>query len=205
MRRSSNTAPLMREFLFPTSVWYRDLPNLGALNRKLLVAIEQLRRKDAGVTRSNFLGWHSDTKLHEEPKFAAIRRHILAAARAVLISLDAGGEVGVELTECWANINIDHAHNHRHCHPGDDLSGVYYVQAEESSGPLVFFDPRPGNNLFTPVFGRNNVGFCKKVEYGAKAGRIVMFPGWLEHAVEANHGAGERVSIAFNLKLAGKR
>ena len=33
-------------------------------------------------------------------------------------------------------------------------------------------------------------------------GDMIVFPSWLEHSVSAFHGPGERISIAFNAKLA---
>jgi hypothetical protein len=34
-----------------------------------------------------------------------------------------------------------------------------------------------------------------------ESGRLVMFPAWLLHQVRPYRGAGERISIAFNLSL----
>jgi len=33
-------------------------------------------------------------------------------------------------------------------------------------------------------------------------GDMLLFPSWLEHSVSAFQGPGERISIAFNAKLA---
>jgi hypothetical protein len=50
-------------------------------------------------------------------------------------------------------------------------------------------DPRPGN-----VHGGKEV-------ITPEPGLLIMFPGWLQHYVNAYYGDGERISIAWNLTV----
>ncbi len=40
-----------------------------------------------------------------------------------------------------------------------------------------------------------------RVSYTPVAGRLILFPSWLEHDVEANMSDHERISISFNMNL----
>lgn len=102
---------------------------------------------------------------------------------------------------------VRYGFNREHNHPGVLWSGVYYVQAPANSGRLVIREPRRESTMIQPRF-RDDQPRKKEVwgevYYEPVPGRIIIFPGWLEHAVEPNLStrkgtAGERISIAFNL------
>jgi uncharacterized protein (TIGR02466 family) len=40
---------------------------------------------------------------------------------------------------------------------------------------------------------------AQAAEYGAKEGLLLVFPSWLQHAVQPNRSDSDRVSISFNL------
>jgi hypothetical protein len=62
----SETAPFDRPHvrrLFPTSVIETRMRDADRLNRDLVKAILDRRAADPGISRSNVLGWHSDTEM----------------------------------------------------------------------------------------------------------------------------------------------
>ena len=83
-------------------------------------------------------------------------------------------------------------------------SGVYYVDIgtpapaeRERSGVLEFIDPRSGAEMvFVPGAG---FGAAKVIR--PSTGELVMFPSWLNHWVHPYWGEGERISIAFNIRI----
>ena len=86
-----------------------------------------------------------------------------------------------------------------HNHGNNFLSGVYYLQTGQGSDSITFFDPRNEVSVITPRFLRVNQHNSATVNIEAKAGRLVLFPAWLKHAVGPNRSPAERISIAFNV------
>ena len=86
----------------------------------------------------------------------------------------------VNVIQCWfANYNkYDYAIVHDHC--GCDWSYVYFVKTPPGSSPLVFTTSG------------------KRIK--AEAGKIVIFPSFLQHHVPKNKCDG-RITLAGNTKL----
>ena len=88
--------------------------------------------------------------------------------------------------------------------PNSSLSGVYYVRSNEQSGRIRFRDPRAGKRMDPwPVAADEEADqrHWDRVHYKPVAGRLIMFPSWLEHDVEPNMSDEERISISFNMRL----
>jgi uncharacterized protein (TIGR02466 family) len=194
--------PGIREDWFPTAVWRFDLPDPEAFNARLLRLIRDERARDEpGVAgRSVVLGWHSSDTLHLRPEFRdfvdLVGRNQREVAEFLRWDLR---QCACALLGCWANINGKFAHNMVHNHPRSALSGVYYVQVAEGCGNLFFRDPRPGAVVLAPTVLEYNRWTSDKVTYKPQAGRMLLFPSWLDHGVEPNLSDEERVCLSFNL------
>jgi len=97
----------------------------------------------------------------------------------------------------WATILGNAGHQAAHLHPTGWLSGVYYaaVPPPDASGPedagwLEF--GRPPEELGLPVAGRTH---CVEPEPGL----MLLFPSYFYHCTVPFTGAGQRVSIAFDV------
>ncbi len=127
--------------LFPTCVWEYELSSAADLNRELLTAIEGLRASTASRSRESGT-WQSVGDLHSRPEFKDFMEVVIAAASGILEYLKIPSE-GIVVTNCWVNVNYQGYAHHRHTHPNNLLSGVYYVKIPPGSGKIVFEDPRP--------------------------------------------------------------
>src|SRR5262249_56710547 len=80
----------------------------------------------------------------------------------------------------------------------------YYVKVPPAmhGGEIVFRDPRgPAVAMVeTPGIDLPWVGSGMGIPFAPAAGHVLLFPSWLEHRVERFEGAGERISIAFNVR-----
>ena len=187
--------------LFPTCVWVHEVAGHDALNRKLLARIGELERQAPADFRPEN-AWQSADSLHLDAAFGDFVRLVGQAARNVLGFLKCRYEE-LYVTSCWANVNgRGHAH-HDHTHPNNFLSGVYYVKTPPRSGGIVFSDPRPQANVLAPSVTERNLFNANVQRFEPKEGTMIVFPSWLEHMVEANHGDDTRVSVAFNVMLHG--
>jgi uncharacterized protein (TIGR02466 family) len=190
--------------LFPVPFVTIRLQDAETLNPRLLAEIEQRRKVEPGIDRSNRYGLHSALDLFDrrEPAHAQLAREIDAMVSSVTAKLVPDAPAGIGTShEGWVNVSPTNAMNSPHDHPGSFWSGTYYVhipEADESdrqSGAIEFLDPRGsiGSNagLETP-FTRG------KFTARPAAGTCFIWPSFVRHWVHPNRSAEDRVSIAFN-------
>jgi uncharacterized protein (TIGR02466 family) len=123
-------------------------------------------------------------------------------AATIARSMKADTRVRLVIDTLWINVNPRNAYNTLHDHPDSVLSGVYYVQGNAKSGRLRFRDPRSAKRMApwpVAVGAKTDKRHWDRVSLSPVAGRMVMFPSWLEHEVESNQSNEDRISISFNL------
>lgn len=201
--------------IFETPLIAAQIPDAAELNRDLAAAIAERRNADPeGVAISNRLGWHSDTGMLEwggEPAHR-LMDHMIAVANR--FSQDIGGEGRrrfIWVPEMWANVSGRGASNQFHTHPGSMWSSVYYVDDGYGGSPdrglggeLEIEDPRaPMINMEAPDLRFRPSSDAPPISHEAQvrpaSGLLLIFPGWLRHAVKPYLGDGVRISIAMNL------
>ena len=193
---------------FPTPVSARVCPDAEPVNAALRAYVLDLEAKSDGMTRTNVGGWHSDDDLFSwpVPQITTLRDWAIESVREATSMLCGEAlqnlKAHVEL-EGWANISRDGNYNKIHNHSEWTWSGVYYVStgqpdpAVRESGLIEFIDPRmgvdsvklPGN----PYGGQMHIA--------PVPGLMLVFPSWLQHWVHPFRGTGERISLAFNVRL----
>jgi uncharacterized protein (TIGR02466 family) len=192
-------------FLFPNPFLTVRLDDSERLNRDLLKEIDDRRLAEAGIKRSNQMGWHSATDFfaRTEPAHAALATELAAIVAACTRKMMP--DVPKDLTvrhEGWINLSPTYAMNAPHEHPGSFWSGTYYVKVplpddpiDKYSGAIEFIDPRGslGTNwrIETP-FTRS------KFTVRPAAGTCLLWPSYLKHWVHPNRSSEDRVTIAFN-------
>lgn len=202
--------------LFPTMLMKRPLPGMAGHNLQLAAMIRALEQSEpnansrtstkGGYQTSEGLlsGEHSQA---QNPALLALKRHIGEAAQdyaGILIRQEcAQTPQSVNFTMWgWGVILREGNWQGHHVHAGANISGVYYIAAppaalEETGeeGKISFFDPRPRANMVQLL--------AQKTRHpeAPVPGDMVIFPSWLEHAVAPFRGAGERICIAFNVRL----
>ncbi len=193
-----------------------DLPDDFAARAPLKQLILDRRNADRGVIRSNINGWHStDDMLDWGGAHARSIINIAGSMAATMVKTHQNAHPGKADWRCtmWANVSGRGAANHFHAHNGWLVSGVYYVDdgydgANDPAlgGKIVFRDPRypmaymhrdgvnfsdPGGRLVQPSYGIR-----------PKTNMMLLFPAWIDHGVDSYFGAGQRISIAFNMDVA---
>jgi uncharacterized protein (TIGR02466 family) len=99
-----------------------------------------------------------------------------------------------KITECWMTLTDKNHYSHVHTHKDADISGVYYYNTNKNDGDLVLVT----QNKLTES------SYCFKrlfstARYQPEVGKIILFPGWLEHGTRTNITDNERVSVSFNI------
>ncbi len=198
---------------FPTQIFSFQLPDgpAAAMNEKLLGLIRTERDKDAmGIERSNYRslgGWHSHNNLHLDPNWSLLVQLVETVGDSVTTTCGYDPAYRLKIGTMWSIINSQGSFNNAHVHPGCLWSGVYYVQTPEASGSIEFTDPRTAAIMAAPHYIRGKrkpQSNWTKVVFEPVAGKLLVFPSWLYHAVAPNLSPlrgedGERVIVSFNL------
>ena len=187
-----------------TPLFSRKWPDVADLNRGLRDLVLAKERQDSGVQKSVVGGWHSteDLLTWQAPEIASLIEMIKTAV--AVLTASTGGELPESCTmAAWANVLRTGGFNKTHTHPGCVWSGVYYVHIldndpkDRSEGWIEFQDPRPAVEMIeTP-----GSPFGTPLTFPPEAGRMIVFPSWLRHTVSPYLGTGERISIAFNIRM----
>ena len=182
--------------LFPTRIWTFDVPHLLPNHAQWVAALNAKRLVDQNAKgRSTRLGWSGPKTLFQDAAFAALRSTVDEAVRKAFAEMGAANGLGYRL-EAWGNIHDTGGYNQAHTHRDALLSGCYYLHVPQGGGAIVFKDPRPGT-LHSRALGQG-VNSWHNAVLKPKTGTLLLFPHWLEHAVEPNEADESRLAIAFN-------
>jgi uncharacterized protein (TIGR02466 family) len=191
-----------RELYFATPVYVKDV-GTPEFNAQLEQNIINWSRQDKGVQKTNVNGWHSPTDMHEKPEYKMLVDILYQAQHFIYNdeSLDNEPFLG----NMWANINPPGGYNRAHTHPNSLWSGVYYIKAPINSGHLKVEDPKPCINISRPKRKQGQLPkhLWNEVHFEPIAGRLIMFPSWLNHCVDTNQSNDIRISVSFNFLQRG--
>jgi uncharacterized protein (TIGR02466 family) len=191
-----------RELYFATPIYVKDV-GTPEFNAQLEQNIINWSRQDKGVQKTNVNGWHSPTDMHEKPEYKMLVDLLHQAQHFIYNDelLDNEPFLG----NMWANINPPGGYNRAHTHPNSLWSGVYYVKAPINSGHLKVEDPKPSINISRPrrKQGQLPKHLWNEVHFEPIAGRLIMFPSWLNHCVDTNQSNDIRISVSFNFLQKG--
>ncbi len=192
---------MIKEYLFPTIIYIKDLPNPNELNSYLEKHIVEWSKNDPGVKKTNVNGWHSQTDMNQRKEYEPLIQELFQMQNEII--QEERLNIQPKLGNMWANINYKEGFNQSHIHPNSLFSGVYYVKAQPNSGRLHVMDPRPGAQHIMPPRkeGKLSREFWRDSYYEAISGRLIMFPSWLWHKVEPNQSNDIRISVSFNFIL----
>mgnify|MGYP006284908753 CR=1 FL=1 len=117
-----------------------------------------------------------------------------------------------KLVNAWINVNkpngVSLQNNVPHVHPGRYWTFVYYVKAEPNCGNIELHSPLKNmlgyaipNQVYSNLTPFNTLQWSVTPE----AGKLIMFPGWIEHQAHSNKSDADRISIAFNCDIQNLR
>lgn len=189
---------------FATPIWHADFEDAEAMNAQLAAVVDEFYQDGTrGWSEDRVGGWQSSLDLFRDQRFdpfICILKEIMADIET-FYRIDPEFELTIE--SCWANVLEGQHSNAFHTHAGADFAGVYYVRVPEGAGTIRFRDPRQQPGLFAPPVSSFTTYTAQAVDFFPVEGRLLLFPGWLEHEVRANDidaEDGTRISISFNLE-----
>lgn len=191
---------------FSTPVWTNKIQNHEEVNDDILKYITSLQKiNPKGVTKSNFIGWHSDDFNLKNEGLKKFIESIMGGVNTALNDMNWDlNKQDVKITNMWAIINERGAFNQKHHHGNSDISAAYYVSAFENCGDIVFYDPRPAPVFSHPISEKANILNATINSIKPEEGMMVLFPSYLEHSVNPNLSNKKRTVISFNISLRPK-
>ncbi|MEO1251840.1 MAG: TIGR02466 family protein [Pseudomonadota bacterium] len=202
---NESTQGFAPEVWFQTPVWSRKVVDYDRINNDIMATLQKLEAETESITRSNVGGWHSHDQIHRRKDMAEIRRIIgqSCVGCATFMEFDFDN-FELVIKEMWLNKNGPGDFNKAHIHPNAILSGAYYVRVPDGAGNIEFYDPVPARlmNVY-PVKKQKRIN-AQAAAYKAAEGLLLIFPSWLQHAVQPNRADAARVSISFNVSFRPK-
>ena len=157
-----------------TEIAMYTLDNHQELNNKLKKIISDFRKEYPESDNSNVKAWHSHFDTHvKEPKFNILIDRVMDASKDFI-----NIKCNLYLLNFWVMEYEKGNHAVKHNHWPATLSGVYYIDVEENSSPIIF------ENNFT-------------IE--PKNGMLLLFPSIVNHEVPPSKG--KRIVASFNLQF----
>ena len=187
---------MIKAAYFPTIIYAKDVQLDNRLFEREVI---EWSKKDKGIRRTNMIGWHSTTEMHQIPVFKPLVDELFKMQMEIYKEelLTREPIIG----NMWANINPPGGYNRPHIHPNSHFSGVYYIKAPQNSGEIVFNDPRSAAHMVMPERVKDikpPSHLWREVRVNPLEGRMLMFPSWLWHCVEPNESNDIRISVSFN-------
>lgn len=193
---------------FPAPLFVADLPDTGMMNERLIQHIRQEMEEHPQDTSKNFGGvanvyasFAHDSLLHKRPWM----RELLERLGPYVMEFcnDVAADMinyYVEVEESWFNVSTFGHFQEYHNHAGGPFSMIYYVKVPPNSGNTVFRAGYPAQKVYYASCDPDNLFTAARRTVEAKAGRMVIFPSWLDHCVSQNKNEeDDRITIAFNM------
>jgi uncharacterized protein (TIGR02466 family) len=98
----------------------------------------------------------------------------------------------------WMNIAEGTAWQEFHTHNGNVFSAVYYVDAPEGSGKIIFEDPKEPDMFPIKTVNNKNQLSYSRISYTPLPGTLLIFRSYLRHCVAPGTNTDPRISIAMN-------
>lgn len=186
--------------IFPTFVWTTLFDDRSSFNTRMLDLANRMRSSDpAGVDNTNVKGWQSPNILQNLQEFEEMNLRILQVCQRIAESQNFKPNMRYG-HQAWVNISPPGASNKIHYHANCHFSGVYYISVKAPEcGSIFFRDPRVASRMLSYPASKPTEFTTDEVRFPPEAGRMYVFPGWLEHGVEENCSNQDRVSISFNV------
>ena len=186
------TGRLQHQKVFPTHIFSCD--NFYPYHTELLDAIH------LGYEH-HLPNWQSRPNLHQSNNFKQFAEYIIEANKEIIRDKLRYEFDDIRITDMWANVLKPGEYHAPHTHSNNSWSGVWYADAEDTSG-ICFADPRVQANVIQPS-SKPNLDNATVLEYTAKTNRIYLFPSWIYHWVPALKKNKTRTSVSWNIQLVG--
>ena len=182
--------------LFPTPVgWYYNEKGITEKQKKYLSELEQ--KPNEGNHTSAY------RTVLKEKKLQGLNNWILNRVESFYEEVyKPKKDNEIYITQSWCNYSNKNQWHHKHAHPNSFISGIYYVNADESKDTVTFFNKDEYQRIDIPPRDFN-LWNSRSWWFNIKSDMLVIFPSSLQHMVEQVNSDKTRISLSFNTFLKG--
>lgn len=105
------------------------------------------------------------------------------------------------ITHMWSNLIPKDGNLISHNHNPNQLAGVFYVNAEAGMGDLILQNPMEQLLGRLPYY-TSQESYQERYKFDevvqARSGKLVLFPGWLNHKTQISQIDGDRLVVGMN-------
>jgi uncharacterized protein (TIGR02466 family) len=188
--------------LFPSLVFKSQLADISICDSLEKTVMKMWKKKEGPLVEKDM--FVTNDNLNELPDFKELSDIILEESRDVLDTFRVV-RTSHYISSMWASVSTGNNMHHKHVHPNNFLSGVFYVKIPDKCGPIVFSDPRPGAEMIQPDYADRSIYNAGKVTMHPKAGQLMFWQSFLPHSVERAESRDKnlRIAIPFNVMIKG--
>lgn len=185
------------EHYFPTTIFFEKFLDLS---KDLLPKAKILLSDEQATT--NHWGYKTTFKVEHGleclPEFKSFNELIQSKSKEFL-ALQGYNVSDLEFTSQIFASNMEIGDSHGlHTHPNALISGIFYLDVDETSSPIIFYDPRPFRKHVALPRGNETLASYEKLMIMPENGLMIIFESWLEHEVPTNKSPN-RTTLCFNL------
>jgi uncharacterized protein (TIGR02466 family) len=181
--------------LFATGV-YKNKLNITLTNNELAAIYDLNSSKQIlGTKLSN------DKFILERPELQRLKNILLDEVKEYFNTV-MGYEFEIYITNSWCNIAGHTEGQTLHNHANSVISGVFYLDVDQSQPSITFVNPTPPF-LLNMRSQQYNMFNSLEFDIPLEDNTVILFPSQCFHYVKSNPTTNNRVSIAFNTFVKG--
>jgi len=183
--------------LFTTPIWHDKIPQDFDIEWLINLAYEL--KADNPLNDCN--GWQSFDQEHQMKFAFPIPKGLKIQQFLDDMMTNISRELGlpqVSLLNYWLNINPHGGYNNLHKHRNALLVGNLYLQVPDKESGGIEFVRDDDADYYVPVDAEYNSVIGTRKIINPDTRDVLVFPGWLPHAVKTNKASQDRISLSFN-------
>ncbi len=200
--------------IFPVKIYEIEFPNYDSIKENLLADIKLLfdANREQYANHRLFRNAYSlegsrdfeYRDLHKRLQYPELMEFIQNSVKAYWKELGYTRFHEPSVVHMWANLTPKNGNIIHHNHSPFEIAGSFYVDADPDMGCLALVHPNE------QILGRLPYYETEESKQGRyffdhlvepKAGKLVLFPGWLYHKTQVNKSDHERIVLGLNAGL----
>lgn len=192
--------------LFPTPLYTYKLENqeYTDVQNELESVVDKLYNKEDWGQNPN---WNSNSQyLSNKGNFTenvlktenmkVVTQFIMHHCTNYMAAMNVKPNYKAAMETSWLSLTKKGLSSHIHDHGTSHISGVYWFKTNGRDGDIVFRNSHKALKC-------NPIGssFAHENSFPPEQGRLILFPGFLDHSVNENTTSEDRISLSFNILL----
>lgn len=175
-------------------------PSLQLIQEEFRHAVSELDKTNSFKYHE---GWNPGTHQLSDTTFSdslmtsfnltVFKKELDRHVKAYISTLGIPENIEYKILSAWITKTNKNEYSYIHNHGTSDISGVYYYKTNGKDGNIGF---RNNMKEFITFLLQN---MPTDIMYEPEVGKIILFPGWMDHYVQPNLTNNERISVSFNI------